>query len=86
MWFPHWDNPSRIHYDVVDIYEGKYKFRIDQRYLINRTTIDIWEIDAERNLVDEQSKIFKYEQILFDYRNTTRDKIVNRIKTVLTFQ
>jgi hypothetical protein len=86
MWFPHWDNPPKISYDVVNVYEGKHKFRIDQRYLINRTTIDIWEVDAEQHLVNEQSKIFTYQQILFDYRTTNRDKIVNRIKTILTFQ
>lgn len=86
MWFPHWDNPPKISYDVVDIYEGRHKFRIDQRYFVNSTTIDIWEVDAEHHLVNEQSKIFKYDQILFDYRNTTRDKIINRIKTILTFQ
>jgi hypothetical protein len=86
MWFPHWDNPPKISHDIVDVYEGKYKFRIDQRYLINRTTIDIWEVDAEQHLVNEQSKMFTYQQILFDYRTTTRDKMINRIKTILTFQ
>lgn len=60
MWFPHWDAPPVINYDVVDVYEGRHKFRIDQRYLSKtgiKTTIDIWEIDAERHLVNEQSKI-----------------------------
>jgi len=86
MWFPHWDNPPKIMYDVVDIYEGRYKFRIDQRYSICRTTIDIWEVDAEHHFINEQSKIFTYHQIMFDYPNTNREKIVNRIKTILTFQ
>lgn len=86
MWFPHWDLPPRISHDMLITYEGRHKFQIDQRYLISRTTIDIWEVDPEHNLVDEQSKSFTYQQILFDYRTTNRDKIVNRIKTILTFQ
>lgn len=87
FWMPHDDyHVPKIHYDMVDIFEGKHKFRIDQRYLINRTTIDVWEVDAEKNLVNEKSKIFNYQQIFFDYQKTNRDKIINRIKTILTFQ
>ena len=84
---PHDDyHAPKIHYDMVDIYEGKHKYRIDQRYLINRTTIDVWEVDIEHNLKNEKSKIFTYHQIMFDYPNTNREKIINRIKTILTFQ
>lgn len=86
MWFPHWDVLAKINYDQVDVYEGSYKFRINQKYLINRTIIDIWEVDAEHHFIDEKSKIFTYDKILFDYSNTNRDRIVNRIKTILTFQ
>jgi len=86
MRFPHWDFPPKINYDVVDLYDGHHKFQIDQRYLIKRTRIDIWEVDAEHHLLDEKSKIFTYEKLFFDYPTTNRDKIINRIKTILTFQ
>ena len=89
IWFPHWDFPPKIHYDVVEVYDGRYKFQIDQRYLINRTRIDIWEVDAEHHLINEKSKTFTtftYQKIFFDYPTTNREKIANRIKTILTFQ
>jgi len=86
-WFPHWDW-SPIHYDMVHIYEGKYLYTIDQRYLIKRTSIDIYEIDAEGRVKDaSKKKSFTYEgQIFFDYPNTNREKIIKRLKTILTFQ
>ena len=86
IWFPHWDFPPKIHYDVVEIYDGRHKFQVDQRYLINRTRIDIWEVDAEHHLMNEVSKTFTYQKIFFDYPTTNREKIINRIKTILTFQ
>ena len=87
MWFPHWDAAAIINYDRVDLYEGKYKYRIDQRYLINSTQITIWEVDVEHRFLDERPrKIFKYPQIFFNYSNTNRDRMVNRVKTILTFQ
>jgi hypothetical protein len=86
MWFPHWENSSQINYDQVDIYEGKHKYRIDQRYLINQTIIYIWEVDIEQRFITEMSRDFIYDKILFDYPNTNRGRVVNRIKTILTFQ
>jgi hypothetical protein len=86
MWFPHWDNASQINYDQVSLYEGRHKYRIDQRYLIDRTVIDIWEVDAEHHLIKEKGKTFFYQKLLFDYPKTNHDRIINRIKTILTFQ
>jgi len=87
FWMPY-DGYSvpKILYDMVDVYDGHYLYRIDQKYDINETIIDVWGVDVEHNMINEQSKIFTYQQILFDYQNTDRNKIVNRLKTVLTFQ
>lgn len=86
MWFPHWDDPPRINFDLVEVYEGRHKFKIAQSYLINQTIIEMWKVDIEHNIKSNMSKNFTYQQILFDYSNTNRDKIINRIKTILTFQ
>jgi hypothetical protein len=85
MWFPHWDKPPL--YDIVVIYEGNYRYNIDQRYSIAKTFIDIIEVDAEFNMINVHlNKTFQYDRIMFDYPNTDRDKMINRIKTILTFQ
>jgi hypothetical protein len=76
----------KIHYDMVDIYEGKYQFRTYQNYIQNKTVIDIWKVDEEHNLLNEKSKMFRYDKILFNWQNTNQNKIVNRIQTILTFQ
>lgn len=88
FWMPYDDyNAPKIEYDMVHLYEGKFKYHIDQRYKINRTRIDMFEVDLEHNIKDEtKGKNFQYDKILFDYPNTNRTKIVNRLKTILTFQ
>lgn len=86
MWYPHWEPGSQISYDMVILYDRNLKFRIDQTYYNGKTNIDIWEVDPEHNRRKEESKNFSYEKILFNYPTTNRQKIFNRIKTILTFQ
>jgi hypothetical protein len=86
LWFPHWDS-HQISYDVVKVYEGRYRYTIMQRYPITTTSIECQQVDAEHRILERiLAKEFKYNKILFDWPKTNREKIVNRVKTILTFQ
>jgi hypothetical protein len=55
----------------------------------NSTYIFIWTIDAEGRTIDKDSKKdppFVYPQRLFNFSQTDREKILNRVKTLLVFQ
>jgi uncharacterized protein YbaR (Trm112 family) len=81
----HWEYPIRIEQEGVTIFEGSHQFDIEQKG--GRTTISIYEIDPEERILDNiKPKIFTYDKELFTFHQTTRDKIVNRIKTILVFQ
>jgi hypothetical protein len=96
MWFPHWDSPALIDYDQVEVFEGRFRYRIDQYYTIGRTVypvrststiIEVQVVDGENHIIEEiRPKIFQYNKILFNWSTTNRDKIINRVKTILTFQ
>ena len=89
IWLPTENNPNYIlHYDKVVIYEGRYQYEIVQDYpIFPNTQIIIRKTDLEHRVSEKDTwKIFEYSKILFDWKNTNRDKVVNRIKTILTFQ
>jgi hypothetical protein len=69
----------------VTIFEGSHQFDIVQKS--GHTKITIRDIDPEERILDNvKPKVFKYEKELFDFSKTNRDKILNRIKTILMFQ
>ena len=88
----HWEQPPRIEIEQATVYEGKHKFHVKQYYYFNGvqnqfTNIVIREVDPEHRVVDKvMPKEFHYDKHLFDFKKTTRDKLVNRIKTILVFQ
>lgn len=82
----HWEDlPAIITQQGVTIFEGSHQFDIVQKG--GRTTITMLEIDPEERILDNiKPKVFQYEKELFNFSKTNRDKIVNRIKTILVFQ
>lgn len=85
--FVHWEPVFRIEYETVIVYEGKHQYRITQ-YDTQRTEIFIHNVDAENNIIDSRGKgpgKFEYPKHLFDFAKTNREKLVNRVKTILVF-
>lgn len=92
IYFVHWEDPIRIEKENITLYEGKYQYKVTQNYFIigipaSFTEIDIREVDAENRVIDNKPiKHFGYNKILFDFSKTNREKILNRVKTILVFQ
>lgn len=97
LWFIHWEQPIRIESETAIVYDGCYQYEIKQQHagpgLLSSAPkpdyTEIWvrEVDAENRIIDNiKPKVFSYYKCLFDFANTTRDKIVLRIKTILVFQ
>jgi YHS domain-containing protein len=86
--FVHWEPVFRVEYETVVVYEGKHKYQVTQ-YEDNRTEIFIFKVDPEGRVADfgrEPPAKFAYPKHLFDFTRTNRDKLVNRVKTILVFQ
>lgn len=96
LFFVHWELPYRIEKEDVMIYNGSHLYDIQQehyiantsgRVKITRTRIYIRDIDEEFRIIDNGVfKTFAYNKLLFDFAHTTRDKVINRVKTILVFQ
>lgn len=88
-------NPM-IEQERVIVDRDSFRYEIIQNYICLTpdeidTIIYVNKIDAEGNVIDYDGKFpihktFSCNQILFDFQNVTKDKIINRIKTILTFQ
>lgn len=92
IFFMHWELPIRIEKETVIIYEGKYQYEIAQDYFLSgisfpHTHIYIRVVDAEKRILDNHPiKEIGFNKILFDFSKTNREKLVNRVKTILVFQ
>ena len=76
--------PFTIMQAVVKLYEKKYLYKITQQ--IN-TIIEVFDTDAEKRIIDSKKPfMFEFVGLLFDFNTTTREKMVNRVQTVLLFQ
>jgi hypothetical protein len=89
--------PPKIVIESVRVYDKKHKYDIFQSYscTINNsfitndsTIVTIWDIDAEGRVLYnlEKNPSLSYSKKLFDFQKTNREKIFNRIKTLLVFQ
>src|SRR5574339_669465 len=89
IWFVHWEQPVRIESEQATVYEGKHQYKVFQQHWFggvqaSSTKIVISEVDPEQRIIDSvEKKIFYYDKHLFDFKKTTRDKLVNRVKTIL---
>jgi hypothetical protein len=85
LFFVHWEPVLRIEYETVIVYEGRHRYIVNQ-YENNSAEILISEVDAENRVIDTKSpKKFSYGQKIFDFSKTNREKIVNRVRTILVF-
>lgn len=69
------------------MYERKHKYEITQ-YEDNRTEILVLDVDPENRVIDNKEKVaplFRFPKHLFDFKNTTKEKVLNRVKTILVF-
>jgi len=91
LWFLHWVQPPILETERVILYEGSYQYTISQVHHYQApqtlTTIKLSKVDPENRVIEGlQPKFFTYDKHLFDFQKTNREKIVNRIKTILVFQ
>lgn len=97
IWFVHWDGPPVIERETVIVNEGFYQYKIVQKsnfvFANNHTTVShltellISDIDAEQRLIEGSvSKFLRFPKHLFDFQKTNKEKLINRIKTILVFQ
>jgi hypothetical protein len=93
VWLVHWEHPIRLEFERATVYEGHHQYMVSQHHWMEgvphqRTTVLIRKVDPEHRILDtEKPKLFTYDQkLLFDFTKTNREKLVNRIKTILTFQ
>jgi len=88
----HWEQPVRLELERATVYEGRHQFNVTQYHYFNGqpahlTSISIREVDPENRIIDNvKPKEFHYDKHLFDFKKTNREKLVNRIKTILVFQ
>jgi hypothetical protein len=94
---PHDSLPfPQIRGEKVVIYERQLQYTVKQVYLTigqlgiprNITTITVRSVDPEFRVIEtkEPSKSSTFHQKLFDFANTNKEKIINRVKTILVFQ
>lgn len=92
LFFVHWEDPVRIEKEVVWLYEGTYLYEVVQEhYFLGRpipgTDIYMKPVDPEHRVLDNvKPKYLHFNKILFDFTKTNREKLLNRIKTILVFQ
>jgi hypothetical protein len=79
-------------YRIRQIYTSSSLATNQQIVWNNATEITIWDVDPERRIIILDSKNqkttprFDYNKVIFDWQKIDRDKIINKIKTILTFQ
>jgi len=89
IWLVHWEQPVRLENDKVVVYDGSYKHTVMQQYVPTKgfTTIQTVKVDPEHRVLDgTHTRFFSYHKLLFDYTKTTKEKLLNKIKTILVFQ
>jgi hypothetical protein len=92
IWFVHWEQPVRLEMERATVYEGSHQYQVFQQHWINgaratSTKVVISEVDPEHRIIEtKDKKVFQYDKHLFDFTKVSREKLVNRIKTILVFQ
>ena len=84
LYLVHWEPIIRIDYEKVIVYEGRYKYEIMRSDIC--TDIFTSRVDIEHNILQDSPKLYSNAKRLFDFSNTNKEKLLNRIKTILVFQ
>jgi hypothetical protein len=89
------DRPGFIEYETVLFYEGRYQYQVSQSNQVNIfpiTSIYLREVDAENRVIDKEENYkkpavpdFSFDKKLFDFSQTNREKILNRVKMIVVF-
>jgi hypothetical protein len=92
IYLVHWEQPIRLEFERATVYEGSHQYQVTQNHWLagfrtQRTVVLIREVDPEHRIIDTvKAKQFVYNKLLFDFNKTNREKLVNRVKTILVFQ
>jgi hypothetical protein len=92
IYFVHWEMPYRIEQETVMIQDSSHEYEILQTsHYIGKplvgTRIRMWDIDAEGRVIESSDfKDFNFNKPLFDFAKANKEKLLNRIKTILVFQ
>lgn len=79
IWFKYWNHATGIDDDKVMLKCEDKNYHISQEYDNNNSYIDV--------LTAKTSKVYYFPYILFDWqKETDLEKIINKVKTLLTFQ
>lgn len=84
------EEPFRINSEDVEFIDKSKLFFISQRYWtghvpVTQTSIVVQKVDAENRVIGEIGKLF-FDKILFDFQTTSKEKMLNRMRTILVFQ
>lgn len=84
------EEPFRINSEDVEFIDKSKLFFISQRYWtghvpVTQTSIVVQSVDAENRVIGEIGKLF-FNKILFDFQKTNKEKMLNRMRTILVFQ
>jgi hypothetical protein len=85
VWFESDQIPYTIVAEKVIVYNGSHQYEIMQN--TNSTTIYIWKVDAEnRRIVGANpSKPLSFDKKLFNFSQINRERLMNKMKTILVF-
>ncbi len=92
LYFVHWEMPYRIEQEIVIVNDASHEYEIHQTsYVSGRpflsTQIRMWDIDPEGRVISSSEfKDFNFNKHLFDFSKSNKEKLLNRIKTILVFQ
>lgn len=74
--------------ELVVIRNQGYQYNIIQRHsekYKNMTDIYVHHLDSENRIYGKSSH-WKFDEIIFNFQCTDKEKILNRIKTIMVFQ
>jgi hypothetical protein len=95
MWYVHWPIPRIITHDHVNVYQGNKRYSIEQRYCpdlswsVPEQLTQLWihRVDPEHRILEEFLPDYvEFDQIVFDWQKLNESQILNKVKTLLTFQ
>ena len=80
VWFEHWKDIKKVSDDQVEIYFDSRVYLINQEYLDGKRTY-ITLFNGKKRLKTEF-----FQSVIFDWQKMDEEKIINRLKTILTFR
>lgn len=92
MYFNHWDQPPVILSETVSVIDVNRLYDIEQKHFMGTvpfpgTTILIRDVDKEGRTIDGgRFKRLSFDKVLFDFRTLNKEKVINKVKTILVFQ